>query len=387
MRNGNKIFDADTHIHPSAETIEPYLSQKVREQVPDLDEYRVPIKIGLAGEIRQPPYRHWYNFHRGQGGWGGGKPRILGEAEPREDAQRQFQKFMGSRFPTEGGVDYDADIRLGDMDEEGIDVHMMVPVGANGHPEPEIEMEFIRASNRYLDDFCSHDPHRLKSLIVATARNVDESVREIKRWSGAPWAVGIQPYCPLDYPIDHPDLDPIWEAAQEEDLCIVHHSFATGYPGYRDLWGNPFLGRLGSHPWAAMRAVAAFFGAGIMDRYPKIRFGILESGFGWLPFWAKRMDDQAIYMGYIAEGLKQKPSEYMTSGRFFSSIVLHEGEEIVKMVTEQLGDGVLMFGSDYPHAESRFPESADIATGWKSLSPGEMKKLTWDNPVRFFGEP
>ena len=36
----------------------------------------------------------------------------------------------------------------------------------------------------------------------------------------------------------------------------------------------------------AMRAIPAFFGAGIMDRYPQIRYGILESGFGWLPFWA-----------------------------------------------------------------------------------------------------
>jgi hypothetical protein len=35
-------------------------------------------------------------------------------------------------------------------------------------------------------------------------------------------------------------------------------------------------------PWGAMRAVSAFFGAGIMDRYPNIRYCILESGFGWL---------------------------------------------------------------------------------------------------------
>ena len=35
---------------------------------------------------------------------------------------------------------------------------------------------------------------------------------------------------------------------------------------------------------AAMRAMGAFFGAGLFDRYPNLRFAVLESGFGWIPF-------------------------------------------------------------------------------------------------------
>jgi len=386
MRHGTRFFDADTHIHPSAETLEQYLDPELRELVPDREQYRVPIRIGLAGEIRQEPYRHWYRFSHGEG-WGGGAPRILGEAAAREGAERRFQKFMGARFPTEGGVDYSAEIRLKDMDEEGIDVHMMVPSAPSGHADPSVEMGFIRATHRYLDDFCGASPHRLKSLIVVSARCIDASVQEIRRWGRSPWAVGIQPQFPLDYPIDHPEMHPVWAAAGEANLTVVHHSFAAGYPGYRDLWENPFLGRTASHPWAAMRAVGAFFGAGIMDRYPSLRFAILESGFGWLPFWARRMDDQAVYMGTVAEGMKHTPSEYMTGGRFFASIVLHEGEEMVKTVSDLLGDHVLMFGSDYPHAESRFPESADKVLAWSSLGSQATQRLCWENPVRCFGEP
>ena len=88
-------------------------------------------------------------------------------------------------------------------------------------------------------------------------RSVDESVREIKRWAREPWAVAIRPSLPIDYPIDHPDMDPIWKAADEEGLVVVHHSFSVGYPGYRDLWQNPFLGRMASHPWGGMRFVAS----------------------------------------------------------------------------------------------------------------------------------
>ena len=41
-----------------------------------------------------------------------------------------------------------------------------------------------------------------------------------------------------------------------------------------------------------MRAMGAFFGAGLMDRYANLRFAVLESGFGWIPFWAERLDEQ-----------------------------------------------------------------------------------------------
>ena len=247
-------------------------------------------------------------------------------------------------------------------------------------------MSFVRAEHRFLDDFCKAYPGRLKSLLEVSARSIPESVGELKRWAREPWAVGIRVSLPLDYPIDHPDLEPVWKAADEEGLCIVHHSFAFGYPGYRDLWQNPFLGRMASHPWGAMRAIAAFICSGTMDRYPNLRLAILESGFGWLPFWARRMDDQVDYVGYVAD-LQHKPSEYMAGGRFFASIVLHEGPDMVDVVNQTLGDHILMFGSDYPHSESRFPESVDRVLGWQNLTPEQLRKLLWDNPVRAFGQP
>jgi predicted TIM-barrel fold metal-dependent hydrolase len=61
---------------------------------------------------------------------------------------------------------------------------------------------------------------------------------------------------------------------------------------------------------------------------------------------------------------------------------------MARVFNELMGDHVLMFGSDYPHAESRFPESADRVLAWQNALGGEaVRKLMWDNPVRFFGEP
>jgi predicted TIM-barrel fold metal-dependent hydrolase len=382
MRNGYKVFDADTHFHPLVETIEPYLDAALRARAKEFK--RREFKTGWAGEPMSEPYRHLYQF-REAAGWGSSPPRHLGEPGPRPNEGRHFQHFMGEVIPTEGGADFDLAARIADMDREGQDVHMMVPGVATGHEDVSVDVGMLQALHRYLDDVCGRYPDRLKSMVIANARFIDESVAEIKRWAGSPWVCGVLVSLPIDYPIDHPDMDPIWAAADDAGLCVIHHSFAAGYPGYRDLWDNPFIGRTASHPWAAMRMVSAFMGAGIMDRFPNIRLSILESGFGWLPFWTKRMEDQVVYMGYVKEDLQHTMTEYMTGGRFFACIVLHEGEDMVRVVSDLMGDHMLMFGSDYPHAESRFPNSVDMVLGWESLGADRMRKLLWDNAARCFG--
>jgi len=219
-----------------------------------------------------PPYPRSFRLRSGNavGGWGADVPRVLGEAEPSATARGASGRFMGSKYPHLYSDDWDANGRLHDMDEEGVDVQLLVnPGGPSGHENRAVNIEFMRAQHRFLDDFCSADPYRLKSMIGVHASYIEASVEEIKRWSRSAWAVGVYVGLPIDYPLDHPDLHPIWRAIDEAGLCFIHHSFSQGYPGYRDLWGNPFLGRTASHPWGAMRAMGAFFGAGLLDRYPK----------------------------------------------------------------------------------------------------------------------
>ena len=254
--------------------------------------------------------------------------------------------------------------RVMDMDDEGTDAHLMVPTGwvsVVGLPDVALEVGLIRAWHRHAADFCGQFPERLKTMIVVSSRAVDEAVREIKQWGTSKWAVAVIPLMAKNVPVDHPSLDPIWQAAQEHDLAVVHHSLTWNppyFPGYEDLWDNIFLGRLASHPWGGMRFMAAFIGAGILDRYPSLRMGILECGSGWLPFWGKRMDEQAVYVGGVAP-LKHTPSEYMTGGRFFCSIERHEGEDMFNYVRSVLGDDVLMWAPTIPtrSASSRTPST------------------------------
>ena len=199
--------------------------------------------------------------------------------------------------------------------------------------------------------------------------------------------MGVYVNLPIDYPLDHPDLHPLWQAMDEDGLCYIHHSFSEGYPGYRDLWRNPFLGRTASHPWGAMRAMGAFFGAGLLDRYPNLRFAVLESGFGWIPFWAVRMEDQAELHGLRGRG----PAAHDAG--------VHERRSLLRLDRPARGrqDGQAGLGlprRSPPHVQhglsasrDALPGSVDLALGWPEVTPDLMRKILWDNAVKAFGEP
>jgi predicted TIM-barrel fold metal-dependent hydrolase len=381
MKNGFKIWDTDTHCRPSLETTTPFMDEKMKAKLPELEKYKRENKRDVEGMIVG---NHSFNF--------GGKinyGRFLGKAAKEEGLHRPPTKFMGTRHATKGAIDNNPDARVKDMDEEGIDVQLLIGgmTYARQLEDREIAIGLMRTYNRYLNDFCGKHPNRLKAVMPVFPGATAETVEEIRKWGKSPWAVGIYVQMMNDTPMDHPDMEPIWKAVDDHNLVVIYHSNYAGppyFPGCNDLWGNAFLGRSAAHPWGAMRAIGSFIGSGAMDRYKQLRFGILESGCGWLPFWMRRLDDQVEYVGGVPE-LQKKIGEHMTGGRFYSSIEMSEGQDMIEMVAKFMGPDVLMYASDYPHFECRFPNSVDYFMNW-TLKDDMRRKMLWDNPARFYGK-
>src|SRR4029434_2808950 len=218
-----------------------------------------------------------------------------------------------------------------------------------------------------MDADCGAFPARITGVILVSARDVARGLEEITAWAPKRWPLGLFVYAPYGMPLDHPTLEPYWQAAADYDLGVVVHTFTVMPPyatGGLDTWDNLFLQRSAAHPWCGMRNMAALIGAGVMDRYPKLRLGTLEAGHGWLPFWMARMDEHAQGFARYMPTLKMKPSEYMLSGRYFQSIEMSEGERLTKSVIDLIGPDILMYASDYPHRESWFPKAVETVMAW-----------------------
>src|SRR5207247_7749233 len=138
----------------SADTLEKYLSSRVRELVPDLETRKVTTKRHSAGVAYGQPYPTRFRLGGGGavGGWGADVPRTLGEAEPRATTAGASGRFMGSKAPNLYSDDWDADGRIRDMDEEGVDVQLLVNNGGpSGNEDREVNIELMRARHSFLD--------------------------------------------------------------------------------------------------------------------------------------------------------------------------------------------------------------------------------------------
>ncbi len=375
-RDGYKIFDTDTHVGPYMNVLEAYLTDSEKAKLPAWEQYRSANKIGNI--IYNKGQRHY--------------KRRLGNAGVVDDSGRYMAGYTGAKREREPSklVDVDPAERIKDLDFEGVDVNLMLPSGWFGTwttgDDVQLEMGMYRAYHRWMNDYCGAHPDRLGGVLVACARDVKGSVEEIRRWSKSKWAWGVLAYAPFGMPLDHPDLEPIWAEAQEHDLAVTLHTFTVMppyAPGGLDTWDNLFVQRSAAHPWCGMRNMAALLGSGIMDRYPRIRVGTLEAGHGWLPFWMKRLDEHAETIKAGLPELKDTLSGYVTGGRYFQSIEIPEGEQLTEAVIDIVGEGVLMYASDYPHGESHFPHSVETVLGW-NMAQARKRTLFWDNAVKFY---
>jgi predicted TIM-barrel fold metal-dependent hydrolase len=375
-RNGYRIFDSDTHVGPVMDVLERYLADAEKAKLAAWEQHKTANKRGHVTYTRgQRHYR-----------------RRLGTAKSEDTPGGYMAGFTGVKREKEVSpqVDHDPAERIKDMDYEGVDVNLTLPSGWFGTwttgDDAALEMGMYRAYHRWMEEYCGAFPERLGGVILASARDIEGSVAEIRRWGKSRWAWGVLPYAPYGTPLDHPGLEPVWAAAQEYDLAVALHTFTVMppyAPGGLDTWDNLFLQRSAAHPWCGMRNMAALIGAGVMDRYPRLRIATLEAGHGWLPFWMARIDEHAETIRAALAPLQGKPSEYVTSGRYFQSIEIPEGAKLTNAVADLVGEGVLMYASDYPHGESHFPKSVERVLGW-DMAEARKRRLFWDNPVRLY---
>src|SRR5712692_3839019 len=177
MRDGFKVWDTDTHLHPSVETLEQYFGASMKARLPELERFKVPGRTGGDFTPRDVAGRHQYRFP-GQIAF----RRILGHAEPPAVPVNNYGKFMGAVFPAAGTADDQIDTRISEMDREGVDVQLLVPGVPILEDDPEMEAGFIRAYNRFINDLCTKYPKRLKSLMVVSGTNIEVSQAEIRKW-------------------------------------------------------------------------------------------------------------------------------------------------------------------------------------------------------------
>lgn len=381
MRNGYRVIDTDTHVGPTVDVLYDYGSATLTERRGELAPYEQQMRDGIGLSISPYPYK-----------------RAMGEKAFDEHAERgaapSLKGKVGSNVvePPEAGVSQrNAAGRLRDMDREGRDVDLIIPgtfATAATALDTSLALELYAAYHRYIVDYCSADPQRLRTTILAPAADPAWAASEIRRLADEPCVSAVTVVLPEGVPVDDPDLHPIWQAMEDANLPILHHSFfyePPYFPGYRDVWGHVAVARAAAHVWGAQRLLSYLLLSGLFDQYQNLKIGFAECSGGWLPSWLVRLEGQADYLHPSLPTRKRSPLEYLHDGRVFCGVELYEGAATVRSIIELIGDDAIMYQSDYPHDQCRFPESADSVLAWQAegLTEDTMRKLMSGNAERY----
>jgi predicted TIM-barrel fold metal-dependent hydrolase len=381
MKDGYRIIDTDTHVGPNVETLKGYAGPGLLERWDELTKYHMAITDGGHQFSIEPyPYRRKFGLRATQ------EAAVAGGASPLKGAVSKVLKLAPST-----GINNDNPTgRLADMDNEGVDAHLIIPATfANAVTALDLPLakEIWEAYHRFIDWYCSHDPSRLKATIFVSGADVEWSVATIKAMQDKRWVASVTIVLPEGMPVDDDRLDPIWSAMGDADLPILHHSFfyePPYFPGYRDIWDNVVIARAAAHPWGAERLVGYLTLSGLFDRYPNLRIGFAECSAGWLPGWLVRLQGQASYMNHAVPSLQRTPLEYAQDGRIFCGIELYEGAAMAEAIIGVCGDGVLMYQSDFPHNGCEYPDSPEVIFGWKDrLGEDATRKILSSNAERY----
>jgi predicted TIM-barrel fold metal-dependent hydrolase len=293
---------------------------------------------------------------------------------------------------------YDADLRVRDMDANGVLAALCFPTFAGfsgmslARPtgDPELTKAVISAYNDWhIDELSGDHPGRFIPLALVpgydNAGMVDEINRVAKKGCTAitlpetPYGVRLPTYSDTDY------WDPVFKACCDNDLAICMHigiAFNLIKRPKETGWDSPFI----LAPQLSAVAATDLLVGGTFKRFPDLRVALSEGGIGWIPFFLDKMDRHMLNHAWT--GLEIGPTG-MTATEVFQRNFLgcFITDPSALHLRNRIGIENIAWECDYPHSDSTWPRSPESL--WEEVQAAmctdeEIHKLTWQNACTFF---
>ncbi len=291
---------------------------------------------------------------------------------------------------------YDAAVRVEWLDRSGIDMQVLVPNPATFtyHLEPELGVAVCQSYNNAIGRVLERHPGRFIGLSVLPMQDPVAAVEELDR---ATLELGIQ--APLvisnvnDRNLSEPEFWPVYERMEQLGVPLIVH-------------GNRFGPTLGLHRLPHMHldnalgflyegslAITSLIMYGVLDVYPRLRVGVLETGAGYITYLMDRLDEvyeMETFGGVSPFADKPVKDLILKSPRAYMDqiwICFDVGAEMrnVPHVVRQFGADRFMVNSDFPHGMGGAGEGmVDIVNGIEGISRSEKDLLLGEAACELF---
>jgi predicted TIM-barrel fold metal-dependent hydrolase len=374
-----EIISADGHLEIPSDPWVKYVPERYKDRAPRL------VKMPEGGESWAVEGQPLISS----------APLIIG-GRPR-DASGPVSYWNEDGSMTAGSGD--ARQRLREQDKDGIDAEVLFPPlfvtsAIQSIADPKVYKAIVRAYNTFLaQDYCSVARDRLIGCGVIPTSGLADAIEELKFCKEA----GLRAVALNEFPsggkIPTPEDDAFWETALELGMPLTGHiCFGTRFPpfithGYA-AQKDPITvaaGALTSRQvgFAPMYTVAQLIVAGVFDRFPALSFYFAETNASWLAGALWQFDDNLQSSSRLGRDLKlqKKPTEYFKDHIYCSFIC----DPVALRIIDQLPAGNLMFGTDFPHSVTPYPNSRRwVDENFGPLDRGLRRKILVETPARFF---
>ncbi len=286
-------------------------------------------------------------------------PALVGEDRLRrlrgERAPASFDDLVPDSYRA-------SDARLASLDDVGLDAAVLFPnFGllweqrlASDRPAQRAN---ARAYNRFAAERCGQGAGRLFGVAHVLLHDPDWAVEEIKRVRADGVRLAMIAPAPVDgKPLSHPDFDRVWAAFSDEGVAPVFHvsEFESPlHPAWRQseqedgdqLFDSIFL------YLAPAVALANLILHGVLERFPRLRIGVIELTASWVPHFLLHIDGASDFYtarhGEPFRRLAERPSTYFLRQVRVAALPY----EMPNRLVPKVGGETYMIGSDWPHAE------------------------------------
>ncbi len=279
--------------------------------------------------------------------------------------------------------------RLLDMQIDSIREAVLYPTYGlmiQGVREPEAASALCRAVNDWLADYCRHDSARLHGVGVLPQSDPAAALAEARRCVERLGFRGVwrRPERIAGTPALHdPGYEELWGYLEEVGRPLALHPGLNGLVPCAELrhrFDDDYGAMHAAHfPMEQMLGLTELVCFGVLDRHPRLRVALLETGAAWALPYLHRLDEHLELFGF-PERPKEKPSDQFRRQCFVSVEDLEPG--LAAMLDAY--PGCVMFASDYPHGDGVFPGSTRELLETPHLDDVQRRRVLSDNARRCY---
>jgi uncharacterized protein len=364
------VISADSHMTEPGDLWVERLDRRFRDNAP-----RVIRKETLPGSAFGAPYVFvGPGFH----------PLTVAGVFAAGRSGDELREHMRHGYEAARPSGWDPVERLKDQDLDGVSAEVLyasLGIALLSMTDTDLQQACMRVYNDWLAEFCSHAPNRLAGIGLFSLNSLpDVSAIEHCAKKGLKGILVLASNA-IEFPYSDERFDSLWRLASETGMPISLHKPLVSAMSLTPFMPSPADLQIHCIHIVEQCITRLVYG-GVFERFPNLKVVSAENDVGWIPNWVHRLDHVYSKMGNPRPRLPMKPSDYVRRNVWAT----FQDDPLGPATWKFFGEDNYMWASDFPHADSTFPNSVKTIGENFSGVPAEVRqKIVFSNANKLYG--